>query len=104
VDDYQKHLRELQDCGDLSGQAEMLGAMAGAYADRCEWDLALDSYKESLALFGQVGEIYNQAQIMFNMALVYKDKGDLGQAESIFGQSLQIFKISMQSPVLPWPS
>jgi len=41
---------------------------------------------------------------MFNMALVYKDKGDLGQAESIFGQSLQIFKISMQSPVLPWPS
>ena len=92
LDDYYKQLSELKAEGDLSGQAEVLSALAASYADRCQWESALSCYQESLQLFAAVGEIYNQAQILFNMALVYKDKGDLAGAGTLFGEALQIFQ------------
>jgi tetratricopeptide (TPR) repeat protein len=79
LDDYYEQLGELKAQGDLSGQAEVLCALAGSFADRCQWESALSCYQESLQLFAAVGEIYNQAQVRFNMALVYKDQGRFGQ-------------------------
>ena len=92
VEDYQKQLMKLEEGGDLSGQAEVLGAMGSAYADRCQWDKALSAYKDSLVLFEQVGEIYSQAETIFNMALVHKDKGDLARAVQLFEMSQKIFQ------------
>jgi tetratricopeptide (TPR) repeat protein len=92
IDEYQKQLGELESVGDLSGQAEVLAALAGSYTDRCQWELALSTYKESLELFGRTGEIYNRAQVIFNMALVHKDKGDLFRAHTMFEESLNIFE------------
>jgi tetratricopeptide (TPR) repeat protein len=92
LDDYYKQLSELKAEGDLSGQAEVLAALAAGLADRCQWQSALSCYRESLELFACVGEIYNQGQILFNMALVYKDRGDLAGAGTLFGEALQIFQ------------
>jgi tetratricopeptide (TPR) repeat protein len=69
----------------------VLCALAGSFADRCQWESALSCYQESLQLFVAVGEIYNQAQIRFNMALVYRDRGDLAGACALFDDALQIF-------------
>jgi tetratricopeptide (TPR) repeat protein len=92
LDDYYKQLEELKAHGDLSGQAEVLSALAGSLADRCQWESAISSYQKSLQLFSAVGEIYNQAQIRFNMALVYKDRGDLDEALALSGEALEIFQ------------
>jgi tetratricopeptide (TPR) repeat protein len=100
LDDYYKQLDELKAQGDLSGQAEVLSALAGSFADCCQWESALSCYQESLQLFTAVGEIYNQAQIRFNMALVYKDKGDLAEAVTLFGEALEIFQRLEAAPCI----
>ena len=66
LDDYYKQLSELKAVGDLSGQAEVLSAIAGSYSDRFQWDEALSSYKESLALFEETGEVFNQPKSCSN--------------------------------------
>ncbi|TFW13331.1 diguanylate cyclase [Massilia arenosa] len=80
--------------GNQGNRRYVLNALANLYADRNirDYDHALESYAQLLAVNEKAGNQQGMATAHFNIASTYENKGDLERARQHFAQALQIDK------------
>jgi tetratricopeptide (TPR) repeat protein len=61
------------------------------YADKGEWDRAIEMYEHSLETFERVGDVHGIAQTRMNLALVYLETGHEERARPFFARAYLIF-------------
>jgi len=59
------------------------------YADKGEWDKAIEFYEKSLETYEKVGDVHGMAQTYGNLGIVYFQKGEWDKAIEFYEKSLE---------------
>jgi tetratricopeptide (TPR) repeat protein len=62
------------------------------YADKGEWDKAIEFYEKSLETKEKVGDVHGMARTYNNLGLVYADKGEWDKTIEFYDKSLETFE------------
>jgi tetratricopeptide (TPR) repeat protein len=61
------------------------------YADKGEWDKAIDFYQHSLEIKDRLGDIHGMARTLGNLGYLHRALGDMDQAAPYVAQAYFIF-------------
>ena len=73
-------------------RARTLTALGMNYDYRGQFDLALEAYAESRALYARLGDTAREGIALKNMGIIYHQLADFEQAQSLFAASLRLFQ------------
>jgi tetratricopeptide (TPR) repeat protein len=62
------------------------------YADKGEWDKAIEFYNKSLKIHEKIEDSWGAARTRMNIAVLYKTQGKNKQAKKIFDEVLKVFE------------
>lgn len=89
---YTRALEFRVERGDMLGEAQSLGNVAGVHLERGEWEAALTCLRRARSIFQQQGNGHMHAQTLNNIGLVYMHQGQLSTALAYLYRSLQVFE------------
>ena len=77
--------------GDEEAEGVHLGNLGLVYADKGEWERAIEMYERSLEIEERVGDVHGMAQTWGNLGLLYESQGDRERAAKYLAQAYLVF-------------
>ncbi|MEW5718250.1 MAG: tetratricopeptide repeat protein [Chloroflexota bacterium] len=77
-----------QKLGDARSEGAITSNLGLVYADKGEWDKAIEFYQKSLATMEHVGDVHGMAQTWGNLGTAYAKKGEWDKAIEFYQKSL----------------
>jgi len=87
----QRSLEIYESLENIIGQGLAHNTLGNAYAEKCNWPVAMDHYLKGMAIKERVGDVYGQGALAINVGEVYMIMGQLEQATAFYQRSLQVW-------------
>ena len=94
---YERSLETKERVGDVHGMAQTFNNLGLVYADKGEWDRAIEMYERSLETLERVGDVHGMAATWTNIGSVLLGTNRIDEAKPLFAQAFLVFS-QMGSP------
>ena len=89
---FQNNLKQAEKLDDKRSVAEYFGSLATYYADRADYDIALEYVEKSIEIYEEIGDLWGFSGRLNTMGIIYHYKGESNKSLAYWKKTQQIYK------------